>query len=158
MAVTILCVLSNNIKTPLHPLLSPTARFGPSWLTCHKRSFRSSPSVEAAGLSLIFLSQQHWVVYIIWALETGFETEWMPQAHRGCGRLSDTLDFQNQLWQSPRSCVGGRCKKVKKTVKDSVAHYEVSAVLCAHDPPPITLGIRKRLPSWAFHLSDGLQN
>lgn len=42
-AVTILCVLANNTKTPLpakmtkNPLLSLTAMFGPSQLTCHER-------------------------------------------------------------------------------------------------------------------------
>lgn len=74
---------------------------------------------------------------------------WSPQRLRQL-QLSFcyALDFQNQLWQSPRSRVGGRCKKMKKTVKDSVARGAVRAALGAHDP--ITLSTRGRLPSSVF--------
>lgn len=44
---------------------------------------------------LIFLSRQHWLVCVICASETDWETERMPGALRGCG--SHALDFQNQL-------------------------------------------------------------
>lgn len=151
MAVTILCVLSNNIKTPLpakmtkkNPSLSLTAMFGPSRLTCHERSLRSSPSVEATSLSHLSVSATLGRIYNMSLRDrlSDRANARSPQRLRQPQLLfCYTLDFQNQLWQSPRSRVGGRCKKMKKTVEDSVANC---AVLSAHDP--VTLSIRKKLP------------
>lgn len=90
-AVTILCVLSNNTKTPLPAEMTKKI---PCWAWQQCLVHLDSPvTCDSAVLlplwrqrvPLIFLSRQHWLVYIIWASGTGWETERAPGAHRGCG-------------------------------------------------------------------------
>lgn len=112
---------------------------------------------------LIFLSRKHWLVCIICAWETERLTGSPQRLRQPRIRLSKPTG-----WRSPRTRVGGSCEKMKKTVKNSAAHFEVCAVLSGLDPITLKVGevgcCRRRLKRktsqvdvWSFHCWMGQQ-